>query len=334
MDSMMEVKKEAIKRFGDNELSKYLIKLVQESFTNILRIKKGETYIHIKDIWSLWIKNKYIHKEFISEMIGLLMGYHNFDNKKSALMDNIVKNIDKTDISRQLKTEGYYILNNTFDNVKCLHIKERLRGLYFHPFDSSKKIIGQKFLDKQIMVDGHSTFWICDQKQILSIPEVADLTKDPALLKIVQTYLGCKPILCQTNVWYSCAGHRAERTQQFHQDYDGIHFLKVFIYLSDVTANTGPHRYIAGSIHNIIAPSGYQPSTRLSNEFVKKVYGDKIKTFTGKMGTMIIENTNGFHAGTPVQKGNRLILQLLYSATALPLQQGCQFAIDFDNINL
>ena len=107
------------------------------------------------------------------------------------------------------------------------------------------------------------------------------------------------------NLWYSCKGRSVERTQSFHQDYDGLNFLKVFIYLSDVTEYTGPHRYISGSINNIKEPQNYQPSTRLSNAYAKAVYGNKIKTFTGKKGTIIICNTNGFHAGTPIFKDNR-----------------------------
>jgi hypothetical protein len=200
-----------------------------------------------------------------------------------------------------------------------------LSELVFKPFDSQQKILGKTFINQNIIIDDSTTFWIDNQDDILSLDIVKELVTDPFILHIVQEYLGCKPILCQTNLWYSGISNKTERTQLFHQDYDDINFLKIFIYLTDVDINTGPHLYISSSLNNIIEPPNYQPSTRLTDVFAKNTYGDKIKVFTGEIGTIIIENTNGFHRGLPVKKENRIMLQLQYSATLLPFQQGCNY---------
>ena len=74
----------------------------------------------------------------------------------------------------------------------------------------------------------------------------------------------------------------------------------------------------------MIVPPGYTPSTRLTDKFALDNYKNNIKILTGDIGTIIIENTNGFHRGMPVLDGTRLMLQLQYASTTLPFQQGCK----------
>ena len=321
------VEKEFEKEFGVNDnFKENIITLINESYINIKNLMKKEKINTITQqaIWSLWIKNKHYYQYFISRMIGKLMNLYNFNNEYSIYCNDYVKNIDTSLIDSNLRINGYHILDNKLSEEKCINIKKKLPVLNFRPFNSQRNIIGEKFLNKNVVIDNSTTFWIHNQSDILSINEVQELATDPFILKIVQNYLSCNPILCQTNCWYSCVGNKAERTQQFHQDYDDINFLKIFIYLTDVDESSGPHSCISTSINNIIEPPNYEPSTRLTDTFAMNKYGDKIKVFTGKMGTIIIENTNGFHRGMPVQHGNRLILQLQYSSTLLPLQQGCK----------
>ena len=325
-------KNKFIERFGNEDKNcNYILNIVELSYLNICRIKMGEKYIKIdgNHIYKLWHLNKHKYQRFISNMMGDAFGLYNFKAIKSNFSEEWSQ---KEEIVNHLNLYGYYLVNKKLRIEKCRNIKNAVLDKEFKPFDSKRLIKGKEIIDKQLVIDNVSTFWIANQKDIYSIPEVKGLASDPFLLHIVQSYLGCKPILSQTNLWYSCKGSGVERTQLFHQDYDDVNFLKVFIYLSNVTKETGPHRYISSSIDNIIEPPGYKPSTRLSNDYAKRVYKDNIKTFTGEIGTIIIENTNGFHAGTSVLNGNRLLLQLLYSSTTLPLQQGCQFCKFIEDI--
>ena len=316
-------------RFGTHDKNcTYIVNLIELSCLNFNRIQNGENYKKIdgKYIYKLWHLNKHQYQRFISNMIGQILGLYDFSHEISVLMKNKVNNISTSEIVSDLNKKGYHILNKKLSEDKCLQIKKNVLDKNFCPYNSKIKIKGNTILGRQQVIDNASTFWISRQDDVFSIPEVKELVTDPFLLNIIQKYLGCNPILCQTNLWYSCKGNKIERTQHFHQDYDDINFLKIFIYLSNVDESSGAHSYISTSINNIIEPPGYQPSTRLTDTFAKNTYGDKIKLFIGDIGTIIIENTNGFHRGMPIIKGNRLMLQLQYSTTLFPFQQGIQFS--------
>ena len=117
----------------------------------------------------------------------------------------------------------------------------------------------------------------------------------------------------------------SEAAQFYHYDMDGIKWLKVFIYLTDVTAKTGPHTFIrsshiAGNIPEEILKLGY---TRLTDEMISRLYSsDYVKEFVGEKGTVIIEDTRGLHKAKHVQSGDRLILQLQYSSSLFGMLGG------------
>jgi len=318
------INKEFIKTFGKQDSYKNYISNLTKQFCLKLFLRNDGLYEKIEGFEKLWLINKYKYQQFISQTIGKIMNLHDFDNEYSKLITNTMYHFDTTISDKELKEKGIFIPDFKIDNKICYNIISNLEDKYFNPFDSNNRILGKKFLGKNVRYNNSSTFWIENQNDIASIKEVQDIAMDPFLLKIVQNYLGCKPILCQTNLWYSCVNKSPERTQQFHQDYDDINFLKIFIYLTKVGHNNGPHCYIQKSLNNMIVPPGYSPSTRLTDKFAIDNYKDNIKILTGDIGTIIIENTNGFHRGMPVLDGTRLILQLQYASTTLPFQQGCK----------
>jgi hypothetical protein len=75
-----------------------------------------------------------------------------------------------------------------------------------------------------------------------------DDSNDPGILRIVQEFLGCKSTISNINMWLSKAGHdQAKDAQLFHCDVDDIKFCKLFVYLTNVKSNDGPHTYVKGS---------------------------------------------------------------------------------------
>ena len=90
------------------------------------------------------------------------------------------------------------MVNEKLEMEKCRNIKNLLLDKDFKPYSSKRIIKGKDIIDKQLIVDNVASFWIANQKDIYSIPEVKELASDPFLLDIVQSYFGCKPILCQT----------------------------------------------------------------------------------------------------------------------------------------
>jgi hypothetical protein len=125
------------------------------------------------------------------------------------------------------------------------------------------------------------------------------------MLDVVNTYLGMWTKLSYADQWYSPPrGSEADRlgSMRWHRDYNDQHLVKVFVYLVDVDAGTGPFEYVPGSARggpyaNIWPwqPAGdtYPPA----DEFDKHVPGSVVRTFTAPAGTMIFCNTSGFHRG-------------------------------------
>lgn len=85
---------------------------------------------------------------------------------------------------------------------------------------------------------------------ILSAPHLLDLAVHPWVQTLVEHYLGCPSTLTSMNVWWSFAGHQVSQlgnSQDFHRDTEAYRSCVVFLYLSDVTLQSGAHCYIQRS---------------------------------------------------------------------------------------
>lgn len=156
------------------------------------------------------------------------------------------------------------------------------------------------------------------EKDLVPHPDVQRLMADPVFLALAQAYLGCGPILDIVTMWWSVpfGGTPSEDgAQLFHFDMDRVKWLKFFVYLTDVTADTGPHQFVAGSHRTGQTPQrllrrGY---ARLSDADVRSAMpAAKVVTFTGPRGTVFAEDTRGLHKGVPPRFGNRLVFELEY----------------------
>ena len=164
---------------------------------------------------------------------------------------------------------------------------------------------------------------ITDQSTLLACPEIARLAFDPSLLAIAQDFLGAPPIHTQVNCWWSVAyssdaDYVKAAAQKFHQDRDYIKFLKLFFYLTDVGEDNGPHEFVAGSNADYAehSPTKLRSSKRLDDERLQRSYPkERFRRFTGPRGSLIVEDTSGFHKGSPVRAGHRLMLQLEYATS-------------------
>jgi len=109
-----------------------------------------------------------------------------------------------------------------------------------------------------------------------------------------------------------------QAAQQFHWDMERIKWIRFFIYLTDVTADSGPHCFIKGShrtgaIPDRLLKQGY---VRQSDETMLEVYGkDAYMEFVGRRGTIIAEDSRGFHKGMEPKQGDRLLLAFELSNT-------------------
>jgi hypothetical protein len=151
------------------------------------------------------------------------------------------------------------------------------------------------------------TQWVAEQELTI------DFATSPEVLRIASEYLGVTPVLNYPESWFSFPVEKIEKAsaKNWHWDCDGIKWLKVFVYLNDVTTENGPHAFVAGSHRKWKVNN---KTSRVTEHQVVKAYGNiAVKNFTALKGTVIFEDTRGFHRGTPLLSGHRLVLQLQFN---------------------
>ena len=119
-------------------------------------------------------------------------------------------------------------------------------------------------------------------------------------------------------MWWSLGGRKeAKDAQLFHRDVDDFKFCKLFIYLTDVGENQGPHTYVEGSSSS----SKLRKIRRYQDQEIIEAFGEeKIIKFVRDKGSMFIVDTYGFHKGTLPVDGNRLLLQIQYSLNPIGIE--------------
>ncbi len=326
-------KSESLSRYIDeNKLGSKII----EIFEDILETEVSKDYLTIDHNKRKVHFNMSISTEeriHLSNMISILNPKKEIHSPFYEIFPMNSSEIEGVRIN--LETKGFHVFDSLLSAEVCDHLVNGIESVTFHTKKSTKKIKGIS-KDTVGKINGN-TAWATNQQDILSIEEVQKIAFDENLLNLVGSFLGSEPILCQTNCWWSVANstHRSNlstNAQLFHQDTEYLKFVKVFIYLTDVNDNNGPHQYVQGTSKIAQSKLGedYKPSNRVEDNKVAEIFGvDNILTFTGKRGSVIIEDTFGLHKGTPVVEDSRLLLQLEY-CNSLYFHSGYSFG--FENL--
>jgi ectoine hydroxylase-related dioxygenase (phytanoyl-CoA dioxygenase family) len=139
-------------------------------------------------------------------------------------------------------------------------------------------------------------------------------------LTVVKAYLG-EPILRNINAWHSVVptsssldGNLAAAQLLHHDNDKPLGWVKVFIYLTDVWQDNGPHAYVPSSHKHV--PDVLRRDGRYTDAEVIEHYPE-IRTITGECGTIIIGDTQCLHKGTEPLTGQRSILQLEFCNSLL-----------------
>jgi hypothetical protein len=149
----------------------------------------------------------------------------------------------------------------------------------------------------------------------LQAPHALAIANDPRVLDLVGTALGAKPIISLMSAWWSIPHPgEAREAELFHRDVDDWRFVKLFVYLTDVDEESGPHAYVPGSHRS----SKLREIRRYTDSEVEAAYPGGVMTITGRAGDAFLENTQGLHRGVPPKSRLRLLFQVIYSLSKSP----------------
>jgi hypothetical protein len=146
---------------------------------------------------------------------------------------------------------------------------------------------------------------------VLQCPHVLAIANHAFLIQLAIDYLGCMPTISTIGMRWSFPGDGPSiQTQHFHRDPDDWRFFKLFIYLSDVDLESGPHLYVKGTHCH----AGTLRARRFERAELERRYGrEAIVALTGPPGTSFIADTYGIHAGPVPLSRPRLMLEIGYS---------------------
>jgi hypothetical protein len=216
-------------------------------------------------------------------------------------------------ILREVKENGYSDLGLAVSPEIIERIKSQLT--HFPSFDNDKKDRPQ--VDPR-NADATTQLAHFRREDLATISEIASFANDSKILEVTSSYFGVKPTISNINCWWSFGNRKAAKEAQlFHRDLDDFKFLKLFVYLTDVNDQSGPHVYVKGT-HT---KNGLTDLRRFTDEEVIGTYGESnVITFTKPQGSCFIVDTYGIHKGLLPVDTDRLLLQIQYSLFPLPIE--------------
>jgi hypothetical protein len=156
---------------------------------------------------------------------------------------------------------------------------------------------------------------------------------DPALLDVVNSYLGLFAKLIYTDMWHTVPASSERRigSQRWHRDYDDMPMVKAYLYLADVLPEAGAMEYVrgshAGGRYADLYPwrqsvSRYAPDRAVEG----RVPGSDRVVAAGPAGTLVLCDTSGLHRGGPAIAGKRVLATWTFVTPACLLNRRFQVA--------
>lgn len=248
------------------------------------------------------VENKTL-RDFITRNIASRIGKRTIEVTKTAFFNDV--NLIESK-SNQFNKEGILFFDNKLDQNKIdelLDFSSKLECV-----DPYRKKLGKFKFDAPHV---EARLGAYDKNDLIQCKAIMDIANDSAVLHFAQEYLGATPTISSVNMWWSYPKDgEAKDAQIFHRDVDDYKFCKLFIYLTDVDDESGPHQYVKNTSHSPI----FRKVRRYSDEeIIKNFKEENILEIKAEKGTAFLEDTYGFHKGVPPKSKVRLLFQVEYS---------------------
>jgi len=216
----------------------------------------------------------------------------------------------------QLQRDGYMILPKPLDAQEVAEISDFAFSTPGLGSELSREII----ISRDAIPEGEARYyWWMDQ--LAALPAVQRILTEGPYCKIAQEYLGCRPIIAHISLFLDRPFKGNYEPYSYHYDNEGPGFLKFFFFLTDVEVGTGAHYFMVGT-HPHIKPKSFAKAAIYKEEDIHRCYGrDKEIIVRGPAGTVLAEDTSGFHRGSILERNHRLLMQIEFSAIDVPTEQ-------------
>ncbi|MEE9380593.1 MAG: phytanoyl-CoA dioxygenase family protein [Hyphomonadaceae bacterium] len=266
------------------------------------------SYPHFRQAFSETMGRSHL---VFSNVLADHMGKADYDCSKTIFGDDLdSEGIIKTGLYH-LKHYGFYKTRLMMPDaiVEKLKTKILAKMEVTHGDGVEAAIEGRDDAPLQIK-GGHS--WLT------TFDEMYRIAADPIILSMVQEYMGVPPIY-NTPVAFlnsarkvKAARELSDTAQLYHHDLHRLQFVKLFVYLTDVDAESGPHTLIKGAHRT--RPDNLWADGRHTDEAVEAggLMDDEV-TIEGKAGTIFLVDTSTLHKGANPKSKHRLMAQVQYT---------------------
>jgi hypothetical protein len=268
-----------------NIIYKIILKLTKKNYKNPFRRKIHKLFFKFLQIILL-------KKYHFNNLEKLDANYQKFKISGFVIIDKLLLN-DQTKFKID---NSIFLAKNIFENENKIYIKKNkayLKGVDFLNTPNAGKLFYELFTDDYF-------------------------------LKIAKNYLNDTPLLTEIKLLHSPITHDNiyNGSQLLHSDHDDDKLMKIFIYLNDVTIESGPLEIVNKNItEEIIKISHYRwgqehRQYKSHDDKLLNLYpnSNQITSLIGNEGTVIIADTaNCLHRGSRNPNKERLVLYATYT---------------------
>jgi hypothetical protein len=152
------------------------------------------------------------------------------------------------------------------------------------------------------------------------------LAMHPEVLRIISNYMGMLPLLYRINILYSPNNEVVEQSSQFyHLDPEDVIMSKIFIFVEDVDADTGPTTLLPADLSMKVRHAITYRKGRVADDVVERLgRKENIVQATGPAGTLaFLDTCRCFHMGSRKASKPRFAIMIQYQspyAASFPMQ--------------